>query len=240
MLVKVILVNLAVVRKLVSGRVDPDVSILEFSKKKLSKDVAFRMGRLWSSRLKFWLSAGITVDLFLVLKRPFTVCHQGLDEGKLLILSTCLCSKWSLADFSSWTLLFRATLYSSQIWRVRLFFARLYNRSHRLREQRSFEVYQELSRCLFVVILLSVNVRAKFIKLSVHLEAQTSTSISTKQGFQSLFKRASLKPSQSALSYCQINLLYADGLCTLIRGILVDTWQWSLRPSGGWIAMICS
>ena len=76
-------------------------------------------------------------------------------------------------------------------------------------------MYQGLSQGLIIVILLGINVRANFFKLSVHLEAQTSTSISTKQGFQSLFKRASLKPSQSALSYCQINLLYADGLCTL-------------------------
>ena len=114
----------------------------------------------------------------------------------------------------------------------------IYNRSRRLRKQQSLLVYQGLSQGLIIVILLGINVRAEFIKLSLHLEAQTSTSISTKQGFQSLFKRASLKPSQSALSYCKINLLYADGLCTLIRGILFDTWQRSLCPSGGWIAML--
>ena len=89
---KVILVSLAVVRNLVSGRVAPVVSILEFSKKKLLKDVAFSYGS-FVIEPSCWLSAGIAVDLFLVLKRPFTVCHQGLDEGKLEILSTCLCSK---------------------------------------------------------------------------------------------------------------------------------------------------
>ena len=41
---KVILVSLAVVRNLISGRVAPVVSILEFSKKNLLKDVAFSYG----------------------------------------------------------------------------------------------------------------------------------------------------------------------------------------------------
>ena len=48
-----------------SGRVAPGVSILEFSKKKMLKDVAFTYGSLVIEP-SCWLSAGIAVDLFLV------------------------------------------------------------------------------------------------------------------------------------------------------------------------------
>ena len=48
-----------------SGRVAPGVSILEFSKKKMLKDVAFSYGSLVIEP-SCWLSAGIAVDLFLV------------------------------------------------------------------------------------------------------------------------------------------------------------------------------
>ena len=85
-------------------------------------------------------------------------------------------------------------------------------------------VYQGLSHGLIEIILFGINVRARFIKVSVHLKVQLSMSVSVKHKSQLKILSARFKPSQSALSYCQIRRLYVDGLCTLIKGISADIW----------------
>ena len=63
-------------------------------------------------------------------------------------------------------------------------------------------------------------------------------SVSVKHKSQLKVLSARFKPSQSALSYCQIRRLYVNRLCTLIKGISADIWLWSLLPKGGKIDIL--
>ena len=73
-----------------------------------------------------------------------------------------------------------------------------------LRRRRSSVVYQGLSHGLIEIILFGINVRPRFIKVSVHLEVQLSMSISVKHKSQLKVPSARFRPCKSALAYCQI------------------------------------
>ena len=91
-------------------------------------------------------------------------------------------------------------------------------------------VYQGLSHGLIENILFGIN---------VHLEVQLSMSVSAKHKSQLKILSARFRPSQSALSYCQIRRLYVDGLCTLIKGISADIICYDrCYPKGGEIDIL--